>query len=571
MFLRQTKQKNGKIQLAIAKSYRDPITKKNVQRVVKGLGFLSDLQNEYADPISHFKKVAEQMTKEEKETSSFDITFMSDETMNVGTDDIKNIGFSVLSKIYHELGIDKFLIHRERGLKAKYPLNNIMKLLVYDRILHPCSKFAAYEHRTRYIENFDFPLESLYRSLKIFAKHKDKLLLELHENIAMNYSRDTSNVFYDVTNYYFHTDEENELIRKGYSKDWKGKPIVQMGLLLDKAGLPITYQLFSGNTTDYNTLLPILSDLKHHYNLKRVVVVADKGLNSGSNKAYNIIKGDGYIFSRSLRGTKATQKEKDYALEEKGYRYIGEDYKIKSRIYPTEITVKDKNDKPVKVTIDEKHILFYSKKYEERARHKREDLINKANQLINSPSKYAKAENYGAMKYIIGMKLDKKTGELTPERKESKPHLDVDLIKEEEKLDGYYSIVTSELDLTEDEVVEKYKGLWKIEDTFKVTKSTLEARPVRVWTKESIEAHFLTCFLGLVILRILEMKTDHKYSPEKLISSLNKANVCLLDMNKYKATYYDEVLEHIDEKLDFNLKRRYLTLSEIKKMVSDTK
>ena len=122
-----------------------------------------------------------------------------------GTDDLKNIGFAVLSKIYHELGINKFLINRERGLKAKYPLNNIMKLLVYDRILHPSSKLSTYENRTSYVENFDFPLENLYRSLTVFTKHKDNLLRDIHENICMNYGRDTSNVFYDVTNYYFHT------------------------------------------------------------------------------------------------------------------------------------------------------------------------------------------------------------------------------------------------------------------------------------------------------------------------------------------------------------------------------
>ena len=148
-----------------------------------------------------------------------------------GTDDLKNIGFAVLSKIYHELGINKFLINRERGLKAKYPLNNIMKLLVYDRILYPSSKLSTYENRGSYVENFDFPLESIYRSLTIFAKHKNNLLRDIHENICMNYGRDTSNVFYDVTNYYFHTEEETSLIAKGMSKDRKGKPIVKWAYL----------------------------------------------------------------------------------------------------------------------------------------------------------------------------------------------------------------------------------------------------------------------------------------------------------------------------------------------------
>lgn len=570
MFLKKDLRPNGRLYLSIVKSYRDPQSKVNKQKAVSSVGFLDELQNLYDDPIAHFTEVAKQMTEEEKKIQTIELTINHQEFMSTDTNDLKNIGFSALSKIYHELGIHKFWINKERGLKAKYPLNNIMKLLVYDRILHPGSKLSTYENRTSYVENFDFPLESLYRSLTIFAKHKDNLLRDIHENICMNYGRDTSNVFYDVTNYYFHTEEETSLIAKGFSKDRKGKPIVQMGLLMDKNGLPITYELFRGNTTDYETLLPVLSKLKQNYNLKRAIVVADKGLNSGSNKAYNIIKGDGYIFSKSIRGTKADKEFKTYVLEEEGYRQLGEHYKIKSRIYPTLITVKDKNDKPVKVSIDEKHIVFYSEKYAKRTKALRDKTIAKALHLITSKSNYTKAENYGAMKYIKGMKLDTVTGELKVS-KNVIPVLNTELIEEEEKYDGYYSIVTSELDMPEEEVIEKYRGLWKIEESFKITKTQLKSRPVYVKTEDHIEAHFLSCFLSLLILRMLETKIDRKYSIKDIVESLKKSNVDLLEMNQYKAVYYDEILKELDECIGTNLGKRYLTLSEIKKMISDTK
>ena len=199
MFVKKGYRANGRIFLSIVKAYREADTKKNKHKLIKRLGYLDELQELYDDPIAHFTELAKQMTEEEKKTQS---------------------------KIYHELGINKFLINRERGLKAKYPLNNIMKLLVYDRILHPSSKLSTYENRGSYVENFGFPLESIYRSLTIFAKHKNNLLRDIHENICVNYGRDTSNVFYDVTNYYFHTEEETSLIAKGMSKDRKGKPIV---------------------------------------------------------------------------------------------------------------------------------------------------------------------------------------------------------------------------------------------------------------------------------------------------------------------------------------------------------
>ena len=240
-------------------------------------------------------------------------------------------------------------------------------------------------------------------------------------------------------------------------------------------------------------------------------------------------------------------------------------------MYPTSIRVQNEEGKWVNVAIDEKHIVFYSEKYAKRTKHKRNELISKANSLISSASRYAKAENYGALKYIKGMKLDKKTGELTLERKNSIPMLDLDLIKEEEKFDGYYSIVTSELDMTDEEIIETYRGLWKIEESFKITKTCLKSRPVYVKTDSHIEAHFLICFLSLLILRILEMKIQRKYSIQKVIESLKKANVILLEMNKYKAIYYDESLYEIDRCIGTDLGKKYLGLSEIKKIISNTK
>ncbi len=571
MFLKQDKRPNGRIYLSIVKSFRDPVTKKNKQKAVKSIGFYDELIHQYEDPIAHFKEVAKEMTENEDVVRRVELSLDLEETLAVGTNDVKNIGFSALSKVYHELGIHTFMINRERGMKAALPLNNILKLLVYERILNPCSKWVAHGNREHYLENFDFPLESVYRALPVFARHKDRLLQDLHEQVSLKYGRDTSNVFYDVTNYYFHKEEESDMVRKGMAKDRKGKPIIQMGLLLDKAGLPITYKLFPGNTTDYETLLPILSELKANYRLDRVVVVADKGLNSGTNKAYNILKGDGYIFSRSIRGTKASKEIKEYVLDEKGYRWLGDDFKIKSRIYPTEITVRDENDKPVKVSIDEKHLVFYSEKYARRTRHKRNEAITKALGLINSPSRYAKAESFGAMKYIVGLKLDKKTGEMTPARKNVIPKLDESLIQEEEKYDGYYSIVTSELHLTDDEIIQKYQDLWRIEETFKITKTQLKTRPTYVWSEGGIEGHFLTCFLSLLILRILELKTKGLYSIEKMIDALSKANVFHLDANYYKAVFYNDVLECIDTHIGTKLNQKYRTLEDLKKMVADTK
>lgn len=571
MFLKKDKRAQGRTFLTIVKGYRDPVTKKSKHKQVLKIGYLDELQKEFEDPIAHFKNLAIKMTEEEDAERFLEIKLDTNETLNIGDCDFRNIGYLALSKMYHMLGIHQFLTNRERSLKASISLNNIMKLLVYERILNPGSKKAAYENREQYFENFNFEERTLFRAFPHFNRFKDKLLLDLHQNISINYSRDTTNVFYDVTNYYFHIDQQTDLIRKGPGKDKKGKPIIQMGLLLDNDGIPISYKLFSGNTTDFVTLLPILADLKSDYNLKKVIVVADKGLNSGSNKAYNIIKGDGYIFSRSIRGTKANQEIKDYVLSKDDYREIGDEgFKLKSKVMPTMITIKDENGVDKKVEIDEKHVAFFSPKYAKRAKHKRNEIIEKANGIIDSKLNYTNASNYGAMKYIIGMKLDKTTGELT-EEENVKPFLNTDIIEEEEKYDGYYSIVTSELDMPDEEIIERYRGLWRIEESFKVTKSSLETRPVFVRREDSIEAHFLTCYISLVILRLLQKELGNKYSVDRIVNSLNKATVMHLNMNNYKAGYYDEILKEIQEKIEIRFNQKYITLDEIKKMQSSTK
>lgn len=571
MFVKKAKRAGGRTFLTIVKPYREVGTKKNKHKQIMRLGYLDELEKEFEDPMAHFQELAKQMTLEEKKADKLKLTFELNKRLSINDDNLWNIGFSVISKIYHTLEIHKFFINRESVIKAKYPLNNIMKLLVYERILHPSSKLSSYESRKKYFENFNFPLESMYRSFKYFAKYKNDLILSLHKNVCNNFGRDTSNVFYDVTNYYFDINEEDELRKKGMGKDKKGKPIVQMGLLLDKAGIPMTYELFSGNTNDFSTLLPVLDKVKKTFKLNKIIVVADKGLNSGSNKAYNIIKGDGYIFSRSVRGTKADNEVKRYVLNEEGYKWLNNDYKIKSRIYPTNIIVENIHGKKVKVPIDEKQIIFYSEKYARRTKYLRDKILKKAYKLISSPSIYAKADSYGALKYIKGMKIDKETGIIKEAKKGIIPVINEELILEEEKFDGYYSIVTSELDMPDNEVIEAYKGLWKIEESFKVTKTILKTRPAYVREEESLEAHFLSCFLSLLILRIIENKIGKKYSTEKIVESLKKSNVSLLEMNMYQAIYYDEVLEILDKTFGTALDKKYLRLEEIKKIISSTK
>ena len=567
MFLKKDKRPNGRIFLSIVEGFREPGTGKTKQRKVKSLGYLDDLESEYDDVILHFTQLAKDMTLEFKEREfPLSFTFSPTETIDSSSILRKNLGFAVLSYFYHNLELGKFFINRQRNLNIDYSLNNIFQMLVYSRVLIPCSKKASFESMGNYFVDFDFSMSHIYKALDYFKSLKDDLLLHIHEMVRMKHGRDTSRVYYDVTNYYFEIKEPDGFRKKGVSKEHRSNPIIQMGLLMDNSGLPITYKLFEGNTNDCNTLMPVLDDLKNEYNFGRVIVVADKGLNTGENIAYNIIHKNGYIYSQTIRGADAELKE--YVLSDEGYDISEEGFKIKSRVVSTKIWVENVKGRRVQVPIEQKQVVFFSPDYAKRSRYEREKAIEKARKLISN-NKTGKIADKGARKYILSNPFDTETGELY---ELSEYHfIDTDKISEEEKYDGYYAIVTSELNMPNTEILDAYRNLWKIEETFKVTKSELKTRPIYLSTKDHIEGHFLTCFVSLLLLRLLQKETGLKYTTKTLVNTMNSITGTYIDKNYYMFDYYDNIVEDLEIAANIDFSKRFMTLGEIKSIISQTK
>ncbi|MDF2632345.1 MAG: transposase [Caproiciproducens sp.] len=273
-----------------------------------------------------------------------------------------------------------------------------MKLLVFSRLLQPASKRKTFEDRARYFENTHYSLDDVYRCLTFFNQHNSALQLWLHDRIKQLYRQDSRLVYYDVTNYYFEIDEPDQVRRKGVSKEHRPNPIVQMGLFMDAAGIPITFQLFPGNTNDCLTLRPSLSRIQKQYQLGKVIVVADKGMTTGDNIYYILSAKNGYVFSMSIRG--ADKQLKEYVLQEDGYVWFGSEYKRKSRLYPKTILVSATNGKKMKKVVDEKQVIFYSEKYAKRAKADRAATLAKALELIKNPGKFTRATSHGAAGYV---------------------------------------------------------------------------------------------------------------------------------------------------------------------------
>lgn len=594
----------GKTYLSLVEGYR--INGKVRHKTIEKLGYLEDLEKIYDDPIAHFKEIAQQKNKED--IKEYTIKNLNKKNID-NTSKSKNLGYVALRKIYNEFGLEEFFKEKHKSLKIKYSLNSIFSLLVYSRIMYPSSKKETFENKENFFETFDtFELEDIYRSLDYFTQYKEEIETLLWNATKDSYKRNTDNLYYDCTNYYFEinyndtdlVDEEGNIIEKNYrkrgpEKNHRPDPIVEMGLLMDSTNIPISYDLFPGNESEKLSLLPLTKKTKLNCKLGRTVIVADRGLNTsdniyflaGNNHNSNL---DGYIYGQSIRGADEEFKnwvldQKDYVEEIvknedgspetfrqmifennkfKGYEKKNVIFKHKSRIYPKEINVTiDKNSKKKKkVRTDQKQMVYYSQKYADKQKRDRNLMIERAKDLIAHPQKYNRVTASGSAAYINNIKFDKSTGAVADGLNLS---LKMDKILEEEKYDGYYSIVTSELNMSDTELRRKYRGLAKIEETFKITKSELDGRPVFVWTKEHIESHFLTCFVALVITRLLEKKLKNKYSIHRIIDSMKKYNSIQIEHDICLQNYTDEIIEELGKIFNIDFTRKYLTLSEIKK------
>ena len=594
MFLKQSKSHN-KIYLSFVQGYRDE-SGKIKHKTIKKLGFLDDLKKEYEDPISHFKKIAKQ--KSDDEIREYTIKNLNTKLID-NVDSRKNLGYVILKYIYNELNIPSFFKDKNKKLKVEYSLNDIFKLLVFSRILYPNSKLATYNNKNIFFDTFEFSKDDMYHSFDYFSSYKDELLTLLWNSTKEKYNRDTSISYYDTTNYYFeisYNDEDElndkgEVIKKGQrkkgpSKEHRKTPIIQMGLLMDKNAIPMYYDLFPGNESEKLQMRPTLKKTKAKFGIERTIIVADRGQNTSDNTVFIAGKNDdvhnnhdGYVYGQSILG--ADKEFKTWALKQDDFIYdkiydeqgnlvtysdvkkdkdgkiIGyEDkpviFKHKSRVYAKKVQIKKDGKRNVTYRIYQKQMIYYSKKYADRQKHLREVAVEKAKDLIKNPGKYTQATSYGCTKYIDNIYFDNETGEV---KEGFDLSLKIEKIKEEEKYDGYYSIVTSEKNLSDKELRDIYKSLWKIEESFKITKSELETRPVFVWTDESIETHFLSCFVSLLIIRLLEQRLDYKYSNHYVIESLTRSRVTNIEHDIYLQNFRNDVIKDLESIFNVDLSR----------------
>lgn len=584
MYLKKSfNKKRNKTQLSFVQGYR--INGKVKHKVIQNLGYLEDYLDKYEDPIAYFQQVAKEWNASQAAPETIEVRLL--EKLPDQCSNRKNLGYAIIKIVYAKLRIREFFQNKQRQLPAEYNLNSIFSLLIFNRFLFPSSKKNAYETKGRFFDSFSFSLDDVYRALGYFSRYSHELQKHLHAEVSSLIGRNSEKAYYDVTNYYFEipyededagSDTERKLKRKkGPSKEHRKAPIIQMGLLMDPNGIPMAFHTFSGNESEKTTMLPAIQRVKKDYEIGRIIVVADRGLNTSDNtsvlsgtNASDEKNNDGYVYGQSIRGGDAEFKK--WALEPDGYVTTMEKnkdgeaipFKHKSRLYAKEITKKDSNGaRRLKMRIYQKQMVYYSEKYAKKQRHEREKAVAKARDLIKNPASYTKATSYGCTVYINNVSFSKDTGEIVNGKELT---INEQKIAEEAQYDGYYAIVTSEKELSDNEIRDIYKGLWEIEESFKIIKSEFKTRPVFVSNEDHIQAHFLICFVTLVVMRVLEQLIGKCHSVRQIRNSLASYCCSYLDRNYYVFDYRDDVILTMEKTFGLDLSKKYMQLSEIKKI-----
>lgn len=418
-----------------------------------------------------------------------------------------NYGYVAYAALWEKLGIARCLEHFQENGRIQFNLGQAVFLMAVQHLLNPRSKLSTYKHQDSYFNLPELGLQHLYRALNILASNKETIEKMLFADNHLKVGQKVDVVFYDVTTFAFQSFKVDEIRNFGFSKDCKFNEVqVVMGLLIDHEGMPIGYELFPGNTFEGKTMVASLENLKKKFSINRVVIVADRGINSKNNLSLIKEAGYGYIVASKIRTLRKSVKER--ILNEEGYTVVNEGFRYKVMDY--ENTFKDEEKKLHCLT--EHLIVSYSEKRALKDRSDRERLINKAGKLLATAGSIEALSKRGGKKYL------KSEG-----RQKNEWRLDQEKIKQDELLDGYYGIQTSEMDMSAEEIINAYHSLWKIEDSFRVMKNTLEVRPVFHWNPERIKGHFVVCFLAFMMERKLESIISEYEDIPKSVNDIREA------------------------------------------------
>lgn len=528
-FLKKSKLKKG-LYLQIYESFYDPERKQTAHKSFKAIGYEQELIAQgIEDPVSYYKNEVDKLNKQASAKKDDDrIRLISDESPE------KYLGYFPLKTINDQLGTRKYIDLMQTAVSFQFNVFDLMSALIYSRSVRPCSKSKTYDEVIPGLfEKYGFSLSQLYSGLEYIGSEYEKIIEIYNHQISRIYPFDTSHTYFDCTNFYFEIDREDSLRRKGPSKENRKEPIVGMGLLLDAHQIPIGMKVYPGNESEKPVIRRIIDGLKQRNNISgRTIQVADKGLNCADNIYHALKEKDGYIFSKSVKQLPET--EKTWILLDNDYREVKDAsgnvlYRIKSCVDTFEYQISDENGRKRTVRIPEKRVVTYNTKLAQKQIYEINKQVEKARKL---KACQAKKSEYGDSSKYVNFVSVSRNGEMTDGLVAAQ--LNQAKIDEDIRLAGYNLLVTSETKMSDSDIYAAYHNLWRIEESFRVMKSELDARPVYLQKEETIIGHFLICYLAVLLMRIFQFKVlDNRYCSEEVWEFIRNFKVAQISDRKY--------------------------------------
>ena len=548
--------------------------------IIRKLGTLKDLLPEHGptrdDVMVWAKEQARIETlkyKREKEEKQIKLTFHADRPMDYDKQVFYRGGYLFLQSIYYQLQINKICRKLKQKHKFKYDINAILSDLIYARILEPCSKRSSYKAASEFLEKPSYKLHDVYRALDVLGAECDLIQAELYKNSHFLGARNDKVLYYDCSNYYFEIEQEDGDKKYGKCKQHRPNPIIQMGLFMDGDGIPLAFSTFRGASNEQPSMKPLEEKIIHNYGLDRFVVCTDGGLGSDSNRLFNNIEGRAFITTQSLK--KLKKDEREAALNSSGWKRLGDgcsvniqEIKSDPEKYASHVYYKIMPYSSKKVP-NQMMIVTYSPKYALYQCSIREKQIERAGKMIENGSRKKEHGNQNDPARFI-----KKTA-VTDEYEVADRtlySLDEEKIESEMMYDGYYAICTDLVNDSVEEIIRVSEQRWEIEESFRIMKTEFQARPVYLSREDRIQAHFLICYLSLMIYRILEKKLKEKYTAEKIITTLRKMELHIIPGTGYQPSYTRTGLtDELHEIFGFNTDYQIMTKSSIRNIIKLTK
>ena len=505
---------------------------------------------------------------------------------------ISNLLFEMLLE---KLDLSQLIRSYKNHYNVGFDVYGFFKLLLFGRILNPASKWATVKQNADYaipVVKGEIQEFNVYRTLDFIYEHRRAIFNRINTSMVKHYHRTTNKIFYDVTNFFFETDEpdadiilpdgstEPGIRKKGVSKEHRDTPIVQMGLLMDEQGIPISIECFPGNTLDHQTLATSFRNSVDSVTAKdsRFVYVCDKGIGKGESIVYAISNGIGYLTSRTVRGS--SKKEKEWIADPDGYTVVSENFKYKTRIVKKTTTTPD----GVKLDYSEKVLTYWSKKHHDKEAAEKKSFYDFVRKYLDDPKSFRLSSTQLPLikKYLKKDVVNKKTGELL-KASDLAAIIDVDSLKLDYDLMGYYTLATSEINMDDQQIIDTYGNLVEIEDQFRVMKSTLDTRPVFVRTKEHIAAHLTLCTIALILIRLIQRQIKCKHlefadkdllfgngiSADRIQTALNKWKIEMLGDTYYRFCDTDNPdLSLILDSFNINIPKKCFKIGEVKQLKS---